>query len=52
MEVSGELSITRVFPRAVAAPVELELEPELVLDEHAASPAASKPAVAIAKSRL
>jgi hypothetical protein len=35
---------------AVAVPGELELE--LVLDEHAASPAASKPAVAIAKSRL
>jgi len=35
---------------AVAVPGELELE--LELDEHAASPAASKPAVAIAKSRL
>src|SRR5580658_8523224 len=50
MEVSGELSITRVLPMAVAVPGELELE--LELDEHAASPAASKPAVASAKSRL
>jgi hypothetical protein len=37
---------------ALAAPVEPEPALELVLDEHAASPAASKPAVAIAKSRL
>src|SRR6266702_1967552 len=49
---SGELSMTRVFP-VVAAPVLVPVlpEPEL-LDEHAASPAASKPAAPTAKSRL
>ena len=48
---SGELSMTRVLP-VVAAPVfvfEPELEP---LDEHAASPAASKPAAPTARNRL
>jgi hypothetical protein len=47
---SGELSMTRVFP-VVAAPVFVlpELEP---LDEHAASPAASKPAAPTARNRL
>jgi hypothetical protein len=49
MEVSGELSMTRVFPTAVL--VELELV-ELELDEHAATPAASARAAAIAKMRL
>src|SRR6266699_7203391 len=40
---SGELSMTRVLP--VALPVLEFVPPELVLlDEHAASPAASKPA--------
>src|SRR5205085_11118131 len=49
---SGELSITRVFPVA-AEPVLEPVLPELVLlDEHAASPAASKPAAPSAKSRL
>src|SRR5438045_4079781 len=49
---SGELSITRVFPVA-AEPVLEPVVPELVLlDEHAASPAASKPAAPTAKSRL
>jgi hypothetical protein len=43
--------MTRVLP-VVVVPAELELEFELALDEHAASPAASKPAVATAKSRL
>src|SRR5215469_11046647 len=52
IEVSGELSITRVFP-VVVAPAELDVEPELELElEHAASPAASRPAVATAKSPL
>jgi hypothetical protein len=51
IEVSGELSITRVLP--VVAPALLDVEPELELElEQAASPAASRPAVAIAKSRL
>jgi hypothetical protein len=51
IEVSGELSITRVFP--VVVPAELDVEPELELElEHAASPAASRPAVATAKSPL
>src|SRR5271166_167716 len=46
MEVSGELSMTRVFPVVVA--VELVLE----LDEHAASPPASTAAAVTASSRL
>jgi hypothetical protein len=50
MEVSGELSMTRVFPVVLALLVELGLE--LVLDEHAASPAASRQAAATAASRL
>jgi hypothetical protein len=50
MDVSGELSMTRVFPTAVLVEVEVELE--LELDEHAASPAASRRAAAIARSRL
>jgi hypothetical protein len=51
IEVSGELSITRVFP--VVVPVLAELGPELEVElEQAASPAASRPAVATAKSRL
>src|SRR5256885_17146980 len=50
---SGELSMTRVFPVVVAEPVFEPVAPELVLlDEHAASPAASKPAAPTAKSRL
>jgi hypothetical protein len=50
---SGELSMTRVFPVALLVPVELELELELVPElEHAASPAASRPAAPTAKSRL
>src|ERR1700678_264366 len=50
MVVSGELSMTRVFP-VVAAVFELdgELEPDL---EHAPSPTASKQAAAVAKSHL
>jgi len=47
---SGELSMTRVFPVAVLALVLPELG--LLLDEHAASPAASRPAAPTAKSRL
>jgi hypothetical protein len=49
---SGELSMTRVFPVAVELvfePVLPELEP---LDEHAASPAASRPAAPTARNRL
>src|ERR1700761_2872975 len=51
---SGELSITRVLPMALLlVPEELELELELDPElEHAASPAASTPAAATAKSRL
>jgi hypothetical protein len=41
--------MTSVFPVVLAELVEPELEP---LDEHAASPAASKPAAPTAKSRL
>src|SRR5690242_6931692 len=49
---SGELSMTSVLP-VVAAPVFVFVPPELVLlDEHAASPAASRPAAPTAKSRL
>ena len=49
MEVSGELSMTRVFPVVLA----LELaELELELDEHAASPPASTAAAATVSSRL
>jgi hypothetical protein len=52
MTVSGELSITRVFPVALAfAELELALGLELEL-EHAASPAASNPAAPTTKSRL
>jgi hypothetical protein len=48
---SGELSMTRVFP--VALPVFEFVPPELEwLDEHAASPAASKPAAPTARYRL
>ncbi len=50
MAVSGELSMTRVLP-VVAALLELDAELELEL-EHAASPVASKQAVAAAKSHL
>jgi hypothetical protein len=50
MEVSGELSMTRVLPVAVLVPVELELELEFV--EHAPSPAASKTAAVTARSCL
>jgi hypothetical protein len=50
MEVSGELSMTRVFPVVLALLVELGLE--LGLDEHAASPAASRQGAATATSRL
>jgi hypothetical protein len=52
MVVSGELSMTRVFP-VVEALLELDAELELELElEHAPSPAASKQAVAAAKSHL
>jgi hypothetical protein len=47
---SGELSMTRVFPVALLLLVVPGLE--LLDDEHAASPAASKPAAPTAKSRL
>src|SRR5580658_10052056 len=50
MVVSGELSMTRVFPVVAALLVELPLE--LVLDEQAASPAVSRPAAASAMSLL
>ena len=50
MVVSGELSMTRVFPVVVALlELDAELEPEL---EHAPSPTASKEALATAKSHL
>jgi hypothetical protein len=50
---SGELSMTRVLPVAAAPVLEPVLPEELgLLDEHAASPAASKPAAPTAKSRL
>jgi hypothetical protein len=50
---SGELSMTRVLPVAVPAFVLVPVPPELeLLDEHAASPAASKPAAPTARSRL
>src|SRR5580704_11581284 len=52
MVVSGELSMTRVFPVVAALPVELELALGLELDEQAASPAASRPAAASAMSLL
>src|SRR5580700_8032004 len=54
MVVSGELSMTRVFPVVPALPVEPVLEPELELglDEQAASPAVSRPAAARAMSLL
>jgi len=49
---SGELSMTRVLP-VVAAPVFVFVPPELEpLEEHAASPAASKPAAPTARNRL
>ena len=48
MVVSGELSMTRVFPVVEALVDGLELE----LDEHALSPAASKQAAATAISRM
>ena len=48
---SGELSMTRVLPLALPALefVAPELEP---LDEHAARPAASRPAAPTARNRL
>src|SRR5580700_9444125 len=52
MVVSGELSMTRVFPVVAALPVEPALELELELDEQAASPAVSRPAAASAMSLL
>jgi hypothetical protein len=52
MVVSGELSMTRVFPVVAALPVELALVLGLELDEQAASPAASRPAAASAMSLL
>src|SRR5579862_8280208 len=54
MVVSGELSMTRVFPVVLAPPVELvpPLVLELELDEQAASPAVSRPAAASAMSLL
>src|SRR5271165_1013758 len=48
MEVSGELSMTRVLPVVLA----LELALVLELDEHAASPPASTAAAPTANSRL
>jgi hypothetical protein len=49
---SGELSMTSCLP-VVAAPVFVFEAPELEpLDEHAASPAASKPAAPTARNRL
>ena len=49
---SGELSMTSCLP-VVAAPVFVFEAPELeLLDEHAASPAASKPAAPTARNRL
>ena len=49
---SGELSMTSCLP-VVAAPVFVFEPPELeLLDEHAASPAASKPAAPTARNRL
>jgi hypothetical protein len=51
MEVSGELSMTRVFPVVLALVVELGVV-VLELDEHAASAAASRQATATARSRL
>src|SRR5271157_4300069 len=50
MEVSGELSMTRVLPVVLA--LELELALVLELDEHAASPPASTAAAPTANSRL
>jgi hypothetical protein len=48
---SGELSMTRVLP--VVLPVFEFVPLELgLLDEHAASPAASKPAAPTARNRL
>jgi hypothetical protein len=52
MVVSGELSMTRVFPVVAALPVELALVLGLELDEQAASPAASRPEAASAMSLL
>jgi hypothetical protein len=52
MAVSGELSMTRVFPVAVPVFAAPGLELELELDEQAASPPASTPAAATAQSRL
>jgi hypothetical protein len=52
MEVSGELSMTRVFPVGVLFD-ELELGVlELELEEHAPSPAASKTAAVTVRSCL
>jgi hypothetical protein len=48
---SGELSMTSCLP--VVAPVFVFVAPELEpLEEHAASPAASKPAAPTARNRL
>ena len=52
MEVSGELSMTRVLPVVLALALEFELALVLELDEHAASPPASTAAAATANSRL
>jgi hypothetical protein len=51
MEVSGELSMIRVFPVVLALPALAELELG-ELDEHAASPPASTVTAVIARSRL
>jgi hypothetical protein len=52
IEVSGELSITRVWPVLVPDDDDVA-EPGVVeLDEHAATPAASNPADATAMNRL
>jgi hypothetical protein len=54
IEVSGELSMTSVFPAVLELPEpELAFEPdEELLDEQAPSPAASRPTAATASTRL
>jgi hypothetical protein len=52
MAVSGELSMTRVLPVVLALLPELALVLELVLDEHAATPPASRTAAARARNCL
>jgi hypothetical protein len=54
IEVSGELSITSVFPAVLELPEPVAaLEPdEELLDEQAARPAASRPTAVTASTRL